>query len=96
MPFPNEQGRIQGYPSRIRVSRSSDEFEQPSSWAGAVTPKPTDQKKLSITDRQTDRQTDRRTEGHSGLENRVHATKKDTRLALNESIFPRAFQDSTT
>ena len=39
--FSSEQGRIHGYPSRVRVGRGSDEFEQPSSWAGAVTPKPT-------------------------------------------------------
>ena len=35
-----KQGRIHGYPSRVRVGRGSDEIDQPSSWAGAVTPKP--------------------------------------------------------
>ena len=35
-----KQGRIHGYPSRVRVGRGSDEIDQLGSWAGAVTPKP--------------------------------------------------------
>ena len=35
-----KQGRIYGYPSRVRVARGSDEIDQLGSWAGAVTPKP--------------------------------------------------------
>ena len=35
-----KQGRIHGYPSCVQVGRGSDEIDQPSSWAGAVTPKP--------------------------------------------------------
>ena len=35
-----EQGRIHGYPSRVRVGRGSDEIDQLDDWAGAVTPKP--------------------------------------------------------
>ena len=34
-----KQGRIHGYPSCVRVGRGSDEIDQPSSWAGAVTQK---------------------------------------------------------
>ena len=33
----SKQGWIHGYPSRLRVGRCSDEIDQPSSWAGAVT-----------------------------------------------------------
>ena len=35
-----KQGRIHGYPSRVRVGRGSDEIDQLDGWAGAVTPKP--------------------------------------------------------
>ena len=35
-----KQGRIHGYPSRVRMGRSTDEMDQPSSWVGLVTPKP--------------------------------------------------------
>ena len=35
-----KQGRIHGYPSCVRVGRGSDEIDQPSSWAGAITSKP--------------------------------------------------------
>ena len=34
-----KQGRIHGYPSRVRVGRGSDEIDQLGSWAGALTPK---------------------------------------------------------
>ena len=34
------KGGIHGYPSRLWVGRGSDEIDQPSSWAGPVTPKP--------------------------------------------------------
>ena len=36
----DEQGRIHGNPSCMRVGRGSEEIDQPSSRAGAVTPKP--------------------------------------------------------
>ena len=32
-----KQGRIYGYPGRVRVGRGSDEIDQLSSWAGEVT-----------------------------------------------------------
>ena len=55
-----EQGRIHGYPSRVRVGWGSDEINQLGSWAGAVTPKPPKTlKKQSVTNRPTDRPTDR-------------------------------------
>ena len=31
--------KLHGYPSCVRVGRGSDEIDQPSSWAGAVTQK---------------------------------------------------------
>ena len=34
-----KQGRIHGYPSRVRVGRGSDEIDQLNGWAEAVTPK---------------------------------------------------------
>ena len=34
------QGRIHGYPSRVRVGRGSDEIDQLDDLAEAVTPKP--------------------------------------------------------
>ena len=34
------QGRMHGYPSRVRVGRGSDEIDSLGSWAGAATPKP--------------------------------------------------------
>ena len=46
----------------MRVGRGSDEINQPSSWAGAVTPKPPVNAEKAKRDGPTDRQTDRRTE----------------------------------
>ena len=66
-----KQGCIHGYPSRARVDRGNDEFDQPSSWAGAVTPKPPINAKKAKRNLPTDRQTD----GQSGLWSGVHATK---------------------
>ena len=57
-----KQGCIHGYPSRARVDRGNDEFDQPSSWAGAVTPKPPINAKKAKRDRPTDGPTDRRTD----------------------------------
>ena len=61
-----KQGRIHGWPSRVRVGRGSDEIDQQGSLAGAVTPKPPINVKKAecyrLTDRQTDRQTDRHTD----------------------------------
>ena len=54
------------------VGRGSDEIDQSSNWAGAVTPKPPVNAKKGKCDRRTDRPTN----GESGLESRVHATKK--------------------
>ena len=57
--YKKEQGRIHGYPSRVWVGRGSDEIDQPSSWAGAVTPiLPVNAEKAKCY-RPTDRQTDR-------------------------------------
>ena len=36
-----KKGRMHSYQSRVRVVRGSDEIDQMSSGAGAVTPKPT-------------------------------------------------------
>ena len=57
-----KQGRIHGYPSRVRVGRGSDEIDQPSSWAGAVTPKPPVNTKKAKHDGPTDGPTDRQAE----------------------------------
>ena len=61
-----EQGRIHDQLSRVRLGRGSDEIDQPSSWAGAVTSKPPvnaeKAKRDGQTDRRTDGPTDRRTE----------------------------------
>ena len=46
----------------MRVGRGSDEIDQLSSWAGAVTPKPPVNVEKAVTDQPTDRQTDRQTE----------------------------------
>ena len=58
-----KQGRIHGWPSRVRVGRGSDEIDQLGSWAGAVTPKPPvyaeKAKCYRPTDRPMDRPTDR-------------------------------------
>ena len=54
-----KQGRIYGYPSRVRVGRGSDEINQLGSWAGAVTPNPpvnAKKTKCCWRDRRTDRQ----------------------------------------
>ena len=52
-----KQGRVHGYSSSVWVGRGSDEIDQLSSRAGAVTPKlPVNAKKQSVTNRQTDRQ----------------------------------------
>ena len=51
-----------GYPSRVRMGRGSDEIDQTSSWAGAVTPKlPINAERANcVTDgRPTDRRTER-------------------------------------
>ena len=65
-----KQGRIHGYPSSVRVGRGNDEIDQPSNWAGAVTPKPP----VNAEKAKRDRPTNGRTDGHSRLESRVHAT----------------------
>ena len=57
-----KQGRIHGYPSRVRVDRGNDEFDQPSSWAGAVTPKPPINAKKAKCYRPADLSTDRLTD----------------------------------
>ena len=57
-----KQGRIHGWPSRVRVGRGSDEIDQLGSWAGAVTPKPPVNVEKAKYYRRTDGQTDRRTE----------------------------------
>ena len=41
--------------SRVRVGRGCDDIDQPSCWAGAVTPKPPVSTKKAKWDRQTDR-----------------------------------------
>ena len=53
-----KQGRIHGYPSRMRVGRGSDEINQQGSWAGAVTPKPPINADKAKCYRRTDRPTD--------------------------------------
>ena len=57
-----KQGRIHGYPSCVQVGRGSDEIDQPSSWAGAVTPKPPVNTKKAKHDGPTDGPTDRQAE----------------------------------
>ena len=57
-----KQGRIHGYLSRVQVGRESDEINQPSSWAGAVTPKPPVNAEKAKCDGPTDGRTDRRTD----------------------------------
>ena len=54
-----EQGRIHGYLSRVRVGRGSDEIDQPSSWARAVSPKPPVNAEKAKCDGRTDRPTER-------------------------------------
>ena len=53
-----EQGRIHGYPSRVRVGRSSSGEGHWGIWAGAVRSK-TEKVKRGLTDQPTDRPTDR-------------------------------------
>ena len=63
-----EQGRIHGYPSRVRVGRGCI-WGHLITWAGAVRPKTTKTQKSKVwrtdgrTDQRTDRWTDRRTDG---------------------------------
>ena len=57
-----KQGRIHGYPSRVGVGRGSDKIDQPSSWAGAVSPKPPVNAKKAKRDRWTDGPTDQPTD----------------------------------
>ena len=59
-----EQGRIYGFPSRVRVGKGSDGKGHRGSWAGAVSSK-------SSKMRKTDRPADQRTEGQSGVKSRV-------------------------
>ena len=73
---------IQGYPSRVRVGRGSDEIDQPSSWEGAVTPKPPVKAKKTKRDQRTDGPTDRPT-GRAGC--RVACTRLKTPLCLNRN-----------
>ena len=54
-----KQGRIHGYPSRLRVGRGSNEIDQLGSWAGAVTPKPPVDAEKAKCYRRTDGRTDR-------------------------------------
>ena len=72
----------------MRVGRGSDEIDQPSSWAGAVTLKPPVNAKkakrdLSVTDRQTDRQTDR--VGHRVACTRLKR-KKSTEKRMGDTL----------
>ena len=55
-----EQGRIHGYPSRVRVGKGHNLGHQ-IIWAGAVKPKTKNQKKVKC-DGRTDGWTDRRTD----------------------------------
>ena len=68
-----EETRPDGYPSRVRVGRGSDEIDQGGSWAGAVTSKsPVNAKKAKCY-----RRTEGRTDRPSRLKSRVHATKNE-------------------
>ena len=58
----NKQGRIHGWPSRVRVGRGSDEIDQLGSWAGAVTPKPPVNAEKAKCYRPTDQPTDKLTD----------------------------------
>ena len=58
-----QQGRIHGYPSRVRVGRGRNQGHH-IIWAGAVRPKTIKPQKSKVcwTDGRTDQRTDRRTD----------------------------------
>ena len=60
--LPYKQGRIQGYPSRVRVGRGSEGEGHWGIWAGEVSSKHSKTPKKSKGDQATDLPTDRRTE----------------------------------